>query len=62
MNTYFNNFSNDKMSAEAIMMLADSMASAAASFNTQTGYDQFLQSRQQLGEALESIFSEDLAD
>lgn len=58
MNTHFNHhFLNKQVNAEAIMLLADSMASAAASFNTQNGYDQFIQSRNQLGQVLESLFT-----
>ncbi len=59
MNTHFNHLSNNvSVDAQAIMVLADSMASAAASFGTQNGYDQFIHSRQQLGSALEQLFTQ----
>lgn len=39
-----------------ILKLADEMASAAASFNSQQGYDQFIQARDSLREAARKLY------
>ena len=46
-----------EMNEEILLALADDMASAATSFNSQ-GYDIFIQSRERLKEYVHSLFIE----